>query len=94
MQFVCLIVVILLVTVRVTAAPKAERSIIIVFQGMLSGILVDLFYYPSLKYCAFREGTTSESEIGTPVKQEGTGHTSDQRTVVSCQAVCIKVNLV
>ena len=78
MQFVCLIVVILLVTVRVTAVPKAERSIIIVFQGTLSGILVDVFYDPSLKYCAIREGTTSESEVGTPVKKQGrTGHTLD-----------------
>lgn len=64
-----LIAEILLVTVIVTAAPKAKRtSAIIVFPGMLT--CVGLCCDPFLQYCAFRDGTTSESEIGTPVKKQ------------------------
>ena len=69
MLFVCLIAAILLVTVRVTAVPKAERrSITIVFQGMLSGILVDVFYDP---YCAFREGILLKVKLVLQLRSRG-----------------------
>ena len=47
---------------------------------MLSVVLVDLILRSIPEILLFREGTTSESEIGTSVKKQGqTGHTSDSK---------------
>ena len=48
---------------------------------VFGSLLVYLFYDSCLKYCAFRDGTTSESEIGTPVKKQG--HTGPHTDVAS-----------